>query len=63
MEQLARLALHGIGNPQPSFSTMGVELARGSTIDAASTVDIDHFNGGWQLTRKDFRDASDKAAE
>ena len=37
-------------------------LARGSTIDAAFTVDTDHFNGGWQLTLKDFRHASDKAA-
>ena len=27
MEQLARLAPHGIGNPQPSFSNMGVEVA------------------------------------
>ena len=100
MEQLARLAPHGIGNPQPAFSTVGVELAapsqilkkkhiklrlrhdertmaaigwrmaerarglaRGSTIDAAFTVDVDHFNGGWQLTLKDFRDASDKAAD
>ena len=27
MEQLARLAPHVIGNPQPSFSTLGVELA------------------------------------
>ena len=99
MEQLARLAPHGIGNPQPSFSTRGVEvaapprilkekhiklqlrhdgvtmsavgwsmaerargLARGSTIDAAFTVDTNHFNGGWQLTLKDFRHASDKAA-
>ncbi len=99
MEQLARLAPHGIGNPQPAFSTVGVELAahprvlkekhiklqlrhggvtilavgwrlaerarnlaRGSTIDAAYTIDADHFNGGWELTLKDFRDASDKAA-
>ena len=99
MEQLARLAPHGIGNPQPSFSTMGVELAaaprvlkekhiklqlrhggvtmsavgwrmaerarnlaRGSTIDAAFSVDADYFSGGWQLTLKDFRGDSDKEA-
>ena len=98
MEQLARLAPHGIGNPQPSFSTLGVELAAppqilkekhiklrlrhdgmtmpaigwrmaaralapGSTLDTAFTIDADHFSGGWQLTLKDFRDASDKAAD
>ena len=100
MEQVARLAPHGIGNPQPAFSTVGVELAAppqvlkekhiklrlrhdgmtmpavgwrmadracgltpGSTIDAAYTIDTDHFRGGWQLTLKDFRHASDKGGD
>ena len=100
MQQLARLAPHGIGNPQPSFSTLGVELAAppqilkekhiklrlrhdgttmaavgwrmadrgralapGCTLDTAFTIDTDHFRGGWQLTLKDFRDVSDKAAD
>ncbi len=98
MEQLARLAPHGIGNPQPSFSTLGVELAAaprilkekhiklqlrhggvtmpavgwrmadragalvpGAALDTAFSIDADYFSGGWQLTLKDLRDASDKA--
>ena len=100
MEQLARLAPHGIGNPQPAFSTVGVELAAppqilkekhiklrlrhdgmtmpavgwrmadragglvlGTALDTAFSIDADYFSGGWQLTLKDFRDATDKAAD
>ena len=38
-------------------------LAPGTAFDAAFSIDADHFRGGWQLTLKDFRDASDKAAD